>query len=105
MEYASGCSGSDIAFICLEIYLHFISKLLALPMRAVHTFCCDKDASKQKFLKTNFKPMRFFGDVADLGRRMATDILTGEELRAMVCSVYCRIQLQKPHLGVFEGSQ
>jgi hypothetical protein len=39
----------------------------------------DVIAFQFKLLKTNFKPKRLFGDVADLGRRMATNILTGDE--------------------------
>ena len=73
LESASGCTGSDTGFVCLEFCVWFISRLLGLPIIVSHTFCCEKDVAKRTLLKSLFSPLRLFGDVADLGRRMATD--------------------------------
>ena len=79
IECGSGCSGSDLGFICLQLFLHFMMQMLSLPMHATHAFCCEKDELKQRFLKMQFSPKRMFGDVADLGRRMARDLISGHD--------------------------
>ena len=77
LDIASACSGSEIGYICLEVLLFFLCSILGMQARARHVFCCEKDEDKQRFIKSQLKPLHMFGEVGELGQSMARCVLKG----------------------------
>jgi site-specific DNA-cytosine methylase len=80
VSYASACSGTDIAAICLEIFLNKTAEVLGLVVPLKHVYACEKHPLKQDFLKSQFTTSYIFGDVCDLGRQRSLDLLSMTEV-------------------------
>jgi site-specific DNA-cytosine methylase len=80
VSYASACSGTDIAAICLEVFLNKTAEVLGLAVPLTHVYACEKNPLKQDFLRSQFSTSYMFGDVVDLGRQRSLDLLSNTEV-------------------------
>ena len=85
----------------MQVLLFFINNTLGFAISATQTFCCEKSKLKRDFLMAQFKPVRLFMEVADLGRRMAADVVSGTEVFIPWCFLFmagfrCKCRSQAP---------
>ena len=71
VSIGSACSGSEIAYICMEVILNCICNILGLTAGIRHAFACESNPGKRAFIQAQFQPVHVFGDVAELTQRTA----------------------------------
>ena len=84
---SSACSGCDIAFICASKLMQYWSHILEESVTLKHGFLCEKDASKQRFLLSQFDAL-MFGDIMDLQNDRAVEVRTHEVTSVPGCTLF-----------------
>ena len=78
LEYGTACSGCEVASKIMHGLSLFLRAKLGVSFRPRQIFACELDQDKQRFIREQFPDLGcLFGDVADLGKRKALDVITG----------------------------
>lgn len=72
------CSGTDFVIKVFQVLFLGASRFLGAPeMQVSHTFSCERDKAKQRWIRQQCDPPLLFADASEMRQPMAFDVISG----------------------------